>query len=181
MPELGLDPQAGNGVAVINKVRPVARVAPGKRARDSQRLVNGRGHVFGFLRIRRGVGPDLVGRADDRAAANSASREKHGLRSPMIAPRLAGELRECRDLRRAADFAPPSRSVSNRASRARPDRRAKQIPRDQSAETEILQDRKGIGVRVPRLVIPRFTWTMFTPASTNCRAISSDQPNVFRP
>src|SRR6516164_8818891 len=58
--------QAGNGVAVVDMMRPVLGVLPHRRLGNAQRLIDRRRHVLRRLRIIGGVAAVLVAGADHR-------------------------------------------------------------------------------------------------------------------
>ncbi len=98
---------------------------------------------------------------------HAAPREEHRLHgAPVIA---AGQLVELRQVTRSAAcgrIRPPSRSTSNRAARCRADRRAGRKRPDRSVERACRADAETPSPCVSQVsLLPRFTWTRFTPAS----------------
>src|SRR4051812_42746684 len=74
--------QPGDRRSMIDLMRAVELVLPGGGVRDAERPVDRGRHVLGRLRIRGGVGAELVRPADDRGAAYATAREPQALPRP---------------------------------------------------------------------------------------------------
>src|SRR5690242_8718435 len=89
--------EPSNRLTVVNVVRPTGFVMPNRSRGNAERVVNRRGHVLGRLWARCRIAADAIGRADDLSAAHTAAGEEYGLyRAPMVAARLAINIRELR-------------------------------------------------------------------------------------
>src|SRR5262245_12204535 len=70
---------------MIDMMRPIERVVPGDRLRQTQAVVDRRGEAFRRLGVSLGEAADLVAGADDSAALYAAASEEDGLdRSPVM-------------------------------------------------------------------------------------------------
>src|SRR6478735_10403363 len=82
----GRSAQPPDRVGMVNVMRPTFGVLPGRRLRQAERLVDGRGQVLRRLRVGRRLPANLVGGADHGPAAYASAGQEDTLDGPPVVP-----------------------------------------------------------------------------------------------